>query len=92
MIEPNGKDAPAGGAQPGRHPLPDGSRRIHMPITVAQGTISRMDELCGRFSTTRGRLIDKLVEVLHRSYSRGKCFCISGEACRIDRTDLPEVY
>jgi len=92
MIEPDGKPVPAGGAQPGRHPLPDGARRIHMPITVAQGTISRMDELCSRFSTTRGRLIDKLIEVLSRSYQRQKVYCIHGESCRIDRQDLPDVF
>jgi hypothetical protein len=63
-----------------------------MPVTVTAGTIKRMDELVVRFGATRGRLIDKLVEVLHRSYTRGKLYCIHGETCRIDRTDLPDVY
>lgn len=98
MVEPAAKSVPgavlppAGQSTPGRRPLPDGARRVHMPITVCAGTLDRMDELCVRFSTTRGRLIDKLVEVLHRSYERGKLYCVHGESCRIDRTDLPDVY
>jgi hypothetical protein len=89
---PAGQLPPAGNSSPGRRPLPDGARRVHMPITVCAGTLTRMDELCVQFSTTRGRLVDKLVEVLHHSYSRGKLYCIHGESCRIDRTDLPAVY
>jgi len=76
----------------GRPGVTPEARRYHMPVTVAQGTIGRMDELCARFSTTRGRLIDKLVEVLHRSYVKGRVYCVHGDNCRIDRTDLPDVF
>lgn len=86
MVETTVKDGP------GRPVLPADARRYHMPVTVAQGTITRMDELCARFATTRGRLIDKLVEVLHRSYGKGRVYCIHGDNCRIDRQDLPEVF
>ena len=94
MVEVDGNPvrSPAGGAKPGRRPLAEEARRVHMPVTVTAGTIKRMDELVVRFGATRGRLIDKLVEVLHRSYTRGKLYCIHGETCRIDRTDLPDVY
>lgn len=72
--------------------LPPNRIRIHMAITVHQDTIARMDALCGRFSTTRGRVVDRLVEMLARSYESGKVHCIHGQPCQIGRVDLPEVF
>jgi len=50
-----------------------------------------LDDLCEKFRTNRGRLIDKLVETVSASYKDGRVRCVTGGACTINRTDLPEV-
>jgi len=77
---------------PGRRPVSEDARRLHLPVTVAQGTIRRLDELCARFSTTRGRLIDKMTDVVYQSYQTGKVHCVMGQVCSIGRQDLPAVF
>jgi hypothetical protein len=67
-------------------------RRMHMAVTVHMDTVTRMDQLCGKFESTRGRLIDRLVEMLHRSYETGTVHCIHGQPCQIGRKDLPAVF
>lgn len=70
----------------------EGNRRVHMPITVCVKTVGRMDELCVRFQTSRGRLVDKLVSNLSQAYELGESVCIDGQRCAIHRKDLPEVF
>lgn len=67
-------------------------RRVHMAITVHPDTVERMDQLCVKFQGTRGRIIDRLVEMLARAYASGKLVCIHGQPCQIGRSDLPEVF
>lgn len=55
-------------------------------------TLDRLENLCGRFETSRGRIVDKLVLALWTAYNTGKLTCVHGQACRIDRTDLPDVF
>jgi hypothetical protein len=50
-----------------------------------------LDELCEKFRTNRGRLMDKLIESVHSAYKDGRMRCITGGICTIARTDLPEV-
>jgi hypothetical protein len=50
-----------------------------------------LDDLCEKFRTNRGRLIDKMVESVSASYKDGRMRCITGGCCTINRTDLPEV-
>jgi hypothetical protein len=68
------------------------NRRVHMPITVHTGTVERMDLLCVRFQTSRGRLVDKLVSNLAQAYESGEAVCIHGLTCAIHRKDLPTVF
>jgi hypothetical protein len=49
-------------------------------------------ELCERFATNKGRIVDKLVQTVHQAYKVGRQHCISGKPCKVDLTDLPEVF
>jgi hypothetical protein len=66
--------------------------RVRLQVTVHPRTDVRMHALCDRFATSKGRLIDKLVECLDASYSSGKQYCITGRPCKIELTDLPAVF
>ena len=68
------------------------NKRVRLQDTVHPLTDSRMDVLCARFATSKGRLIDKLVECLSAAYLGKKQFCITGRPCKIELTDLPDVY
>lgn len=73
-------------------PCKPGERwRLRATISVHPTTLVVMDDLCDKFRTNRGRLIDKLIETLGASYKDGRVRCIFGSACTINRTDLPEV-
>jgi len=71
--------------------LPGDRWRLRATISVHPTTLRALDELCVRFRTNRGRLIDKLVETVSSAYRDGRMRCITGSACTINRTDLPEV-
>jgi len=60
-------------------------------MTVHPDTIERLDELAARFESHRGQVIDRVVWVLHQSYTAGKVHCIDGRACIVNRTDLPAI-
>ena len=64
--------------------------RLRATISVHPTTLRALDELCEKFRTNRGRLMDKLVESVHQSYKDGRMRCITGGICTIARTDLPE--
>lgn len=66
--------------------------RVHLAVTVHQDTVDRLEELCGRFASTRGRVIDRVIEVLHTAYTSGTVHCIHGQPCSINRKDLPQVF
>jgi len=51
-----------------------------------------MHALCERFTTSKGRLVDKLVECLDAAYTAQKQYCITGRPCKIELTDLPAVF
>jgi len=65
--------------------------RLRATISVHPKTLLMLDELCEKFRTNRGRLVDKMVETVAQSYKDGRMRCITGSACTINRTDLPEV-
>jgi hypothetical protein len=65
--------------------------RLRATISVHPATLAALDFLCDKFRTNRGRLIDKMVESVSASYRDGRMRCITGGACTINRTDLPEV-
>jgi hypothetical protein len=65
--------------------------RPHVGITVHPDTIDRWDALCERFRLPRGQVVDKLVIAAHRMIEQNKMFCVSGELCRMGRTDVPEI-
>ena len=67
-------------------------RRQHMALTCHQDTLDRLDVLCGRWSTTRGRVVDRLVEILSRAYECGTLHCIHGQPCQLNRKDLPGIF
>jgi hypothetical protein len=66
-------------------------KRVRLELTVHPLTDQRLGDLSTKFASNKGRLVDKLVEVLYASYSRGKQYCISGRPCKWDLTDLPDV-
>ena len=72
--------------------LQKGQRRVRLQVTVHPMTDARMEQLTERFATSKGRLIDKLVECLAASYANGKQNCVTGRPCKIELTDLPSVY
>ena len=65
--------------------------RLRATISVHPSTLARLDALCERFRTNRGRLIDKLVEGVDSAYKDGLMRCVTGGLCTINRKDLPEV-
>lgn len=72
---------------------PVGTRkRQRMQITVHPRTEVRLNALADRFATSNGRIVDKLVECLDAAYAHSKQYCITGKPCKVDLTDLPEVF
>jgi len=67
-------------------------KRVRLELTVHPLTDQRLSELCGRFASNKGRVVDKLVECLHAAYAHGKQYCITGKPCKIELTDLPDVF
>jgi hypothetical protein len=71
--------------------LPGDRWRLRATISVHPTTLRSLDDLCDKFRTNRGRLIDKMVETVSAAYKDGRMRCITGSACTINRVDLPEV-
>jgi hypothetical protein len=67
-------------------------KRVRLELTVHPLTDQRLDALCTQFTSTKGRVVDKLVECLHSAYAAKKQFCVTGRPCRIELTDLPDVF
>lgn len=67
-------------------------QRQRIQLTVHPRTVVRLEELCERFTTHKGRIVDKLVEGLAEAYKTGKQHCVSGTPCKLDLTNLPEVF
>jgi hypothetical protein len=65
--------------------------RLRATISVHPNTLLQLDELCEKFRTNRGRLVDKMVETLAAAYRQKRMVCVTGGLCTINRTDLPEV-
>ena len=65
--------------------------RLRATISVHPTTLRSLDDLCEKFRTNRGRLMDKLIESVYSAYKDGRMRCITGGICTIARTDLPEV-
>jgi hypothetical protein len=69
-----------------------GRLRPHLTVTVHPDTHARLTALCDKYRTTKGRLVDRLVLLLHQQMVGGKVVCLTGEVCRIGRTDVPEIF
>ena len=67
-------------------------KRTRLQLTVHPKTDERLDGLCERFATSKGRIVDKLVECLNSAYRTNRQYCISGKPCKVDLTDLPDVF
>jgi hypothetical protein len=67
-------------------------KRVRLELTVHPLTDQRLEALCVQFTSTKGRVVDKLVECLHAAYLHKKQMCITGRPCKIELTDLPDVY
>jgi malonyl CoA-acyl carrier protein transacylase len=67
-------------------------KRLRLQLTVHPLTDQRLNALCDRFATNKGRLVDKLVECLHAAYLARRQYCITGKPCKVDLTDLPDVF
>jgi len=76
---------------PAPKPGPGDRWRLRATISVHPSTLVALDDLCKRFRTTRGRLVDKMVESVSAGYKDGRMRCITGGLCALNRTDLPEV-
>lgn len=67
-------------------------KRLRLQLTVHPLTDERMTQLCEQFATSKGRLVDKLIECLHVAYKTKRQHCITGKPCKVDLTDLPDVF
>lgn len=67
-------------------------KRVRLELTVHPLTDQRLEALCAQFASNKGRVVDKLVECLHAAYLHKKQYCISGRPCKIELTDLPDVF
>lgn len=75
--------------------MPKFRRRTHLTMTVHPDTDVRLDQLSNRFRLPKGQIVDKLVMALARCWkgdgTPAFLTCVNGEACRMARTDVPEV-
>lgn len=71
---------------------PVARNRIHCTLTVHPKTLGRLDSLVRQHESSRGRIVDKLVQSLYQAYHDGKVCCIHGASCVAGRTDLPEIF
>lgn len=67
-------------------------KRVRLQLTVHPLTDQRLEALCDRFASNKGRIVDKLVECLHAAYKAQRQYCITGKPCKIDLRDLPDVF
>lgn len=67
-------------------------KRVRLQLTVHPLTDHRLEVLCEKFASNKGRVVDKLVECLHAAYQGRKQYCITGRPCKIELTDLPDVF
>ena len=67
-------------------------RRPQLTMTVHPDTIGRLTGLCDRFRQSRGQVVDRLVLLLEKQYADGKVYCMTGEPCRFNRTDVPDIF
>jgi hypothetical protein len=72
--------------------LPENRKRVRLQLTVHPKTDARLGLLAERFASNKGRIVDKLVECLAAAYSVHKQYCITGKPCKVDLTDLPDVF
>lgn len=74
---------------------PQYRRRAHLTMTVQPETMNKLKVSCKRYSLPVGQVVDKLVNSLDRCFdAEGKprgLTCITGEMCRWNRMDVPEV-
>jgi hypothetical protein len=71
---------------------PQNRLRPQITATVHPATVTRMAVLTTRIKMSRGRLIDRLVLILHAMYTSDKVYCMTGEPCRFNRTDVPPIF
>lgn len=67
-------------------------RRPQISMTVHPDTVTRLDRLCDRFHGSRGALVDRMTLILDKQYTDGKVYCMTGEQCRYQRTDVPDIF
>ena len=65
--------------------------RVSIGMTLNPDTIDRFDRVCEKFRLPRGQVVDKLLVALDTCVATGKLVCISGEMCRMARTDVPPI-
>lgn len=82
-------------SQESRLRQPQYRRRSHLTMTVHPDTMVRLSVITKRYRLPVGQIVDKLVAALARCYDdEGKArglTCITGELCRWNRADVPEV-
>lgn len=75
--------------------MPQYRRRTHITMTVHPDTDVKLDQLVNKYRLPKGQIVDKLVGALSRCYGPdgvpGRLHCITGEPCRMERRDVPEV-
>lgn len=65
--------------------------RPQITATVHPDTVERMFELSTKYKASRGQLIDKMTLIMWKQWKDGRVYCATGEACRFNRTDVPEI-
>jgi hypothetical protein len=75
--------------------MPQFRRRTHITMTVHPDTDVRLDQLSNRYRLPKGQIVDKLVLACSKCYgpdgAPGRLHCVTGEPCRMERRDVPEV-
>jgi len=92
MVEPAKIENPT----PMPEPRKRGPNRIAFDTTVHPDTIAHVDALAAYYHASRGQVVDKLISAMWYQLESVKLgqpsrFCLTGERCRYNISDVPPV-
>lgn len=73
-------------------PAKQRARRQKVNVSIHPDTIARLDDLCGRFTVTRGVVLDRVVHSLWVETKTGVSHCAHGAKCAWNKGDVPDVF
>ena len=63
--------------------------RVRRNVMLSEESDKQLDELCKWSGRNRGRLLDLLIAITHKSYKAGSMHCITGDLCKLGIVELP---